>query len=147
MFRSYAGKQYRQQSFMSLLVYLNEFPGGGGTTNFWMSHEGIHCRFLRDAEDKPPSLVVEPEVGKALIMDQNLLHEGSPPKKGVKYILRTDIMHEKMCEGGGVNDDKLAKELKKVPKRVMEDAKRENKCVLHGEWERIFESSCKNYAD
>ena len=40
-------KRYRQQTFITLLIYLND-DFEGGTTNYWAFHEGIHCRFLRD---------------------------------------------------------------------------------------------------
>jgi len=38
-------KRYRQQTFITLLIYLND-DFEGGTTNYWAFHEGIHCRFL-----------------------------------------------------------------------------------------------------
>ena len=141
------GAQYRQQSFTSLLVYLNE-DFDGGTTNFWLAHDGIHCRFLRDREDKPPSHVVTPSKGSALLMDQNILHEGAPPKGGAKYILRTDIIHERV-HVGPATDDALTREAARQKDAREAHPKRDaaGAPLAIGEWERIFESSCKNYAD
>ena len=122
------GKKYIQQSFLTLLIYLND-NFTGGETGYWPDHNGIHCRFLRKIEKqsckKDHQLIINPEVGKAVIQDQNILHEGLPPKKGIKYILRTDIIHEKECL---INDN---------PKNI----------DYEGKWERLFETSCKNYAD
>lgn len=140
------GRQYRQQSFTSLLVYLND-DFVGGTTNFWLGHDGIHCRFLRDHEDKPPSHVVTPCKGLALLMDQNILHEGAALEGGTKYILRTDVIHERV-HLGPATDDALARVAAK--QKDIREAQPKGDIgtpLAVGEWERIFESSCKNYAD
>ena len=59
-------------SFYSLLIYLNEAYEGGETVfeNFKIS----------------------PTTGKAVTFPHSLLHSGSIVKKGIKYILRTDII-------------------------------------------------------
>lgn len=125
------GKRYRQQTFITLLVYLNE-DFDGGTTNYWVNHEGIHCRFLRDVEDKPPSHRIQPVTGRAVLQEQNLLHEGSAPTRGTKYVLRTDILHERE---------------RPLHPRLAARAEYSDEKDRVGEWERIFETSCKNYAD
>lgn len=104
----------------------------GGTTNYWTDHAGIHCRFLRDVEEKPAQLVIRPRKGRAVVQEQNILHEGSPTTRGTKYILRTDVIH---CKQRSLHP-KLA--------RLPEYAEAAD---FEGEWERIFEASCKNYAD
>lgn len=120
------GEEYVQQSFLSVLVYLND-DFENGQTGYWPNHNGIHCRFLRDIEKQHPKkdhqVLVIPRQGKCVIQDQNILHEGLPPTKGVKYLLRTDVIHER-----------------RVGRQTM---------VGDGEdeWERLFETSCKNYAD
>ena len=81
-------------------------------------------------EDKPPSHKIQPKTGKAVLQEQNILHEGSPPSKGTKYILRTDIIHEKYRPVH--------------PKMKLSDKDLQPKV---DEWERIFEASCKNYAE
>ena len=63
-----------------------------------------------------------------VIQYQNILHEGLPPTKGVKYILRTDIIYRKEV----IRD-------KRIKVKLLNDK--------IGEWERLFEPSCKNYAD
>lgn len=122
------GKEYVQQSFLSLLVYLNE-DFDGGETGYWPDHNGIHCRFLRAEEKqgrkKDHQVVITPKTGTMVIQDQNILHEGLPTTKGTKYILRSDIIHEREV-------------IRK--KGVTSNVKDEN-------WERLFETSCKNYAD
>ena len=35
----------------------------------------------------------QPKGGSALVFTQNLLHEGSLVKKGIKYTMRTEIMY------------------------------------------------------
>lgn len=123
-------KEYIQQSFLSLLVYLNE-DFDGGQTGYWPDHNGIHCRFLRNVEKqcnvKDHQVLITPKTGMAVIQDQNILHEGLPTTKGIKYILRTDIIHER--------------EVVYNPKIIRETKEGEQS------WERLFETSCKNYAD
>tara|TARA_Y100001970_G_C14080166_1_gene774247 strand:- start:138 stop:920 length:783 start_codon:yes stop_codon:yes gene_type:complete len=118
-----------QQSFLSVLIYLND-DFKGGETGYWPDHNGIHCRFLRNVEKqnckKDHQVLIKPKTGLCVIQDQNILHEGLPTTKGTKYLLRTDIIHER-------------------------DVKRNSKIINEkdytGDWERLFETSCKNYAD
>lgn len=122
------GCEYVQQSFLTLLVYLND-DFKGGETGYWPDHNGIHCRFLRAEEKqscrKDHQISITPKTGLMVVQDQNILHEGLPPTKGVKYILRTDIIHErKAIRSLGVSNK-----------------------AKDGVWERLFETSCKNYAD
>lgn len=122
------GYKITDKSFFSLLIYLNhDFVGG--KTGYWTDHKGIHCRFLRDEEKqgkaKEHQVLITPKTGMAVIQDQDILHEGLPTTKGTKYILRTDIIHRRKL--------KLDSRVKVKPHE--------------GEWERLFETSCKNYAD
>ena len=125
------GCEFVQQSFMTLLIYLND-SFTGGETGYWPDHCGIHCRFLRAEEKlgtkKDHQVVIKPKSGMAVVQNQNILHEGLPTTKGVKYILRTDIIHERKV----IRSDKL---------------KTDNSKQVDGKWERLFETSCKNYAD
>ena len=122
------GYEYVQQSFLTILVYLND-DFKGGETGYWPDHNGIHCRFLRAEEKqscrKDHQISITPKTGLMVVQDQNILHEGLPPTKGVKYILRTDIIHER---------------------KVIRSLGISNK-AKDGVWERLFETSCKNYAD
>ena len=121
-------KEYVQQSFLSILIYLND-KFEEGNTGYWPDHNGIHCRFLRNVEKqsciKDHQVIIKPITGMAVIQDQNILHEGLPPKKGTKYILRSDIIFEREI----ITDPRIKREFRS------------------SEWERLFETSCKNYAD
>ena len=61
-----------EASYFTFMIYLNDNYEGGETTF--------------------TSLTIEPKQGTALIFFHDLEHEGSSVKKGIKYVLRTDIM-------------------------------------------------------
>ena len=74
-------KRHRDQSFIrdqfeasyfTFMIYLNDTYLGGATTF-----------------DK---VVIQPKQGTALIFQHDLEHEGTAVDKGIKYVLRTDIM-------------------------------------------------------
>ena len=70
--------EYR--SIYTILVYLNMFPDfQGGSTNI-----------LSDSLTVIKQIV--PRVGKGLLLAQDVLHEGSACLKGIKYVLRGDVM-------------------------------------------------------
>ena len=71
----------KQQSKLTLMIYLNENCKGGNTRFF-------------DIESMNYFDIV-PETGKAVIIDQNLYHAGLKVSSGVKYTLRLDIMYGK----------------------------------------------------
>tara|TARA_R110002050_G_scaffold129882_2_gene251441 strand:+ start:608 stop:877 length:270 start_codon:yes stop_codon:yes gene_type:complete len=85
---------------------------------------------------------VTPKQGMCLLNDQNILHEGMPPTRGVKYVLRTDIIHEKHRPLHPRLQKEREEQVRKgaMKERVLEEDREE-------EWEKMFESSCKNYAD
>ena len=60
-------------SALTFMIYLNEDCVGGETT--FLEHQ------------------IAPKTGKALAFYHKLIHEGSEVKKGVKYVLRTDVMY------------------------------------------------------
>ncbi len=124
-------KEYVEQSFLTVLIYLND-DFEGGETGYWPDHNGIHCRFVRDVERhscvKDHQIIIKPQTGVCVVQDQNILHEGLPPTRGIKYILRTDIIHRREIIRN---------------KHVKIDLSKDKIC----EWERLFETSCKNYAD
>lgn len=64
-----------ERSFLTFLVYLNTCEVGGAT------------RF-NDLE-----LEVQPSTGAGLLFNHHLLHEGAPVLKGVKYVVRTDLLY------------------------------------------------------
>lgn len=66
----------RQQSLLTLMVYLNEgFTGGATAFHDWDVHVG-------------------PRTGMALLFQHRLLHEGCELIEGTKYVLRSDVMYE-----------------------------------------------------
>ncbi len=66
------------QSWFTLLIYLNDDFGGDGT-NFYRSRHDI--------------LRVRPPKGCAVVFAHEQLHEGAEVLSGRKYALRTDVMY------------------------------------------------------
>lgn len=67
-----------EQSFLTLLFYLND-DCEGGTTDF---------KFVSDRD-----LRVMPQTGMGLVFSHPLYHRGAPVESGRKYVLRTDVMY------------------------------------------------------
>ncbi|XP_067655202.1 uncharacterized protein [Haliotis asinina] len=72
-------RKNKEQSYITVQVYLNEGFKGGSTTFF-----------SSDASQKVP---VVPVKGSALIFQHDILHEGSEVLEGMKYSVRTDVMY------------------------------------------------------
>ena len=70
------------------LLYLNEGYAGGHTT-IWNRVGGQRSR----PEDGIP---VPPRVGMALVHDHILLHESPELRVGVKHVIRTDVIYERV---------------------------------------------------
>ena len=125
------GEHYEQMTFLSLLVYLNQ-DFEGGRTRFWFDFGELssisHCRFVRNDDTCEPDLAVVPVTGDALIQDHMCQHDAEAPAGGIKYILRTDVLHERV-----------------VP------AVRVQQAFAKGEeytdWTRHYEPSCPNYTE
>ncbi len=64
-------------SMITMLIYLND-DFEGGETEFVM-----------------PWKLIKPMTGKLLLFRHNQLHKGNAVPKGVKYVLRTDVMYKK----------------------------------------------------
>lgn len=68
-------------SRVTVQIYLHDVPEqNGGATTFAIKREKLPC---------------QPKAGSALIFSQNLMHEGSLLKKGLKYTLRTEAMYSR----------------------------------------------------
>lgn len=65
-------KTENERSFLSFIVYLNEDFRGG--------------------ETKFEGRLIQPKVGSAIVFPHDLLHEGMIVSRGVKRVLRTDVM-------------------------------------------------------
>ena len=75
-----------ERSFYSFLIYLNEVEAGG-QTNFLVE----------------PELSIEPKAGLGVIFQHPISHEGAVVTKGVKYVLRTDVMYGVPDEVGSMS--------------------------------------------
>ncbi len=124
-------KYYQQMTFLTLLVYLNE-DFEYGRTMFWSKYaDGVtkgHCRFLRNIDTEDADLIIKPVMGMGLISDHVIQHQGEAPRKGTKYILRTDIVHEKE-----INYMNVTTKIKKGQQL--------------SEWTRHYEPSCLHYTE
>lgn len=69
-----------EQSFYSALVYLNHDFEGGATT------------FVTE-----PEVAIKPAMGKILLFQHPIIHEGSVVTSGVKYVARTDLMYRRLA--------------------------------------------------
>lgn len=65
----------RERSFITLMVYLNDDFEGGETRFF------------------DPERTVVPRAGSALLFHHPLLHEGCSVTRGIKYVIRSDVMY------------------------------------------------------
>ena len=65
-----------ERSYYSALFYLNEVEEGGDTVFF----------------TRPP-IRVSPAMGRALLFQHPITHEGAEVTAGIKYVLRSDLMY------------------------------------------------------
>lgn len=68
----------REQSYYTVLVYLND------------GFEGGHTVFAVQ-----PEVSIRPKAGMALLFQHPIVHEGAEVLSGVKYVLRSDLMYRK----------------------------------------------------
>jgi len=124
------GNRFLQQTFHTLLIYLND-GFDGGHTDFFLDKS--HCRFLSERETRPPPThSIVPAVGSAVCSLHTIFHQGNAVHSGTKYVVRTDIIYQRP----------LALH-PKVAKFAGEQSSHPNIT----EWEKIFEPSCKLYHD
>eukprot|EP01087_Luapelamoeba_hula_P020238 TRINITY_DN6878_c0_g1_i1.p1 TRINITY_DN6878_c0_g1~~TRINITY_DN6878_c0_g1_i1.p1 ORF type:complete len:303 (+),score=53.54 TRINITY_DN6878_c0_g1_i1:49-909(+) len=140
------GGTIQQRTFLTLLIYLNDECEGGETV-FYANNE--HCQFLRASENKPVSVSVTPELGRALVSKHNILHKGSVVTRGVKYVARTDIVYQRTLP----LHPKLSKHNKATNNSTNSSSSNTNGSasvpsnISQVEWEKEFEPSCKAYHD
>ena len=80
-----------------MLLYLNEGYEGGHTT-IWNAVGGQFGPWS-DRPGQPrtdPGVPVPPRIGMALVHDHILLHESPELRVGVKHVIRTDVMYERV---------------------------------------------------
>ena len=79
----YFPRTRNERSFMTVLLYLNEGYRGACTT-------------IYDVMGRP--LPVAPRTGMALVHDHLVYHEVPVLREGVKHVIRTDVMYERVFE-------------------------------------------------
>ena len=59
--------------------------------------QGGETKFLGDDDEEGKASTLEkvivPETGMIMAFEQDLMHEGSELKSGIKYTIRTDVMY------------------------------------------------------
>ncbi len=78
----------RRRSWLTVMLYLNDAAGfEGGQTRFYGSQHGTL------------EASIPPREGQAIIFDHRLWHDGAPVTRGSKYVMRTDVMFERVDDG------------------------------------------------
>jgi prolyl 4-hydroxylase len=75
----------KERSHLTLLLYLNE-GCAGGETQIDLGGELV-------GHQRNVDLSIEPKVGRALLFEHAVRHQGAPVTEGRKYVLRTDVMY------------------------------------------------------
>ena len=94
-----AGTDGSEESFITIQLYLNEGFEGGNTTFISSSSKAdnvgvvpryimilFHCKIFTPV----------PRIGRVLVFQHDILHEGSILVQGTKYTMRTDVMYRKL---------------------------------------------------
>jgi prolyl 4-hydroxylase len=76
-------RQVGEQSLYTFMVYLNEDFEGGETV------------FLVEPEKS-----IKPQTGMGLLFQHPIIHEGAEVTRGVKYVVRTDLMYSARSVAG-----------------------------------------------
>lgn len=78
----------------SLMIYLGGEFTGGETRFFESKHKASRRGQARGRKfDNRVRFSLRPPVGGAVVFDHLLLHEGAEVTSGVKYAVRTDLVH------------------------------------------------------
>lgn len=74
-----------ESSYITVQIYLNDLnvEDGGETTIFKYPFNGIHQEYR-----------IIPKIGRVLLFEHDIEHEGSILKNGIKYCIRTDVMYK-----------------------------------------------------
>ncbi len=74
------------RSHLTLQIYLDADPAlVGGRT-----------RFYRDASGTELVAAIAPRTGTAIVFDHRAWHDGEPVTRGIKHVLRTDVMYRRV---------------------------------------------------
>nr|CAG4716644.1 unnamed protein product [Naegleria fowleri] len=138
--------QYVEQSFLTMLIYLNSVQDGGETQFF-------------DYYSKKEIFQVKPERGSALVFCHEMLHQGNDVLSGVKYLLRTDVCYMKkkdIVESSRYVNPKTLKDpsrIKEVSNQQQKKQKTRSYASLPegryhvGDWQIMYHPSCQLYTD
>jgi prolyl 4-hydroxylase len=69
----------RERSLLTVMLYLSEGIAGGTT----------------DFDARAGEFTVTPRTGTALVFEHHIRHRGAPVERGVKLVLRTDVMYRR----------------------------------------------------
>ena len=109
-----------EESFITIQLYLNEGFEGGDTTFISI------CRKMGgDGEN----VGVVPKIGRVLVFQHDIEHEGSLLVKGTKYSIRTDVMYKAGAFAETISNSKenILNDDHIVEKRSL---KRKKQCIL-----------------
>jgi hypothetical protein len=74
-----------RRSHLTLQIYLDAVPElVGGRTRFYRSRQGGE-----------PTAAIAPRVGTGIVFDHRTWHDGEPVVRGIKHVLRTDVMYRR----------------------------------------------------
>lgn len=99
-----------ETSYITVQIYLNDLneDDGGATTIFKDPSNGIHQEY-----------VITPKVGRVLLFEHKIEHEGSTLKNNVKYCIRTDVMYNTKSEAKSIPFSEFKSELSESLAQVM----------------------------
>jgi len=85
-----------ERSILTCMVYLND-EYSGGTTNFLKSNGPKIDELIEEELSRGYQTIYKliPKTGLAVIFEHIILHEGAPVTKGVKYLMRTDVVFKR----------------------------------------------------
>lgn len=77
-------RSHREQSFFTLVFYLNDdFTGG-------------ESFFYENAAVTEPNVIMQPQAAQAVVFSQDWLFEAKPILEGEKHVLRADVMYRRV---------------------------------------------------
>ena len=126
-----------QASLFTLVVYLNE-NFCGGRTEMWPSR-GI-CSGLRDHlfGGGDFSRLITPVAGTALVFNHDCWHASTPVKDGIKYILRTEVVFQRVHSFyldkhwfSSTEEYTACRQLYEQSQRAIRDGRREEFVVMY----------------
>eukprot|EP00933_Yihiella_yeosuensis_P019106 TRINITY_DN15505_c1_g1_i2.p1 TRINITY_DN15505_c1_g1~~TRINITY_DN15505_c1_g1_i2.p1 ORF type:complete len:348 (-),score=55.52 TRINITY_DN15505_c1_g1_i2:40-1083(-) len=99
-FRAHCDAPYKkseeEQSFFTCMFYLDGGFQGGATRFLKIDSSLTQENYLKPASENQVLATVNPEAGQCILFFQpGLLHEGTDLIKGVKHILRTEVMFQR----------------------------------------------------